>query len=187
MAVAVLNRSAAGAAAVAALALGAGMGIPACGAAQQRPTPNTLTRDTAAPAPRATIGDVAWLAGAWEAEAFGGVAEEVWNPPSAGAMVGMYKLRRADSVVFYELMLIVEQARSLSLLLKHFTPSLTGWEEKDEVVAFPLVRLDPNAVHFEGLTFVRLHPDTLRVFLRMRHADGTASEQTFVYRRVRGR
>lgn len=184
---AVLSRSAAGAAAVAALALGAVMGIPACGAAQQRATPNTLTRDTTMPPPRATIGDVAWLAGAWEAEAFGGVAEEVWNPPSAGTMVGMYKLRSADSVVFYELMLIVEQARSLALLLKHFTPSLTGWEEKNDVVAFPLVRLDPAAVHFDGLTFVRLHRDTLRVFLRMGRADGTATEQTFVYRRVAGR
>ena len=42
--------------------------------------------------------------------------------PSAGSMVGMFKLfSEEQGVNFYEIMLIVEQENSLSLLVKHFT------------------------------------------------------------------
>ena len=66
------------------------------------------------------------------------------------------------------------------LKLKHFNADLTGWEEKDRFVTFRLVRVTPEAVHFDGLTFRRDAPDRLSIFLALRDAKtGTMSEAAF--------
>jgi len=163
------------------LALAAGA-APA--AAQQRHTPNTFALDPDAPRPSATLADVAWIAGHWQGEALGGRVEEVWAPPMGGTMMGMYKLVNGDSIVFYELMTVVEEAGSVTLRLKHFNPDLSGWEEKDASVSFPLVGLEPGALYFDGLSFQRLDPDTLRVYLAIGGRDGSVREEVFDYRRV---
>lgn len=54
----------------------------------------------------ASIEVLAWLAGSWHGEGFGGHFEEVWSPPSAGTMVGSFKLVRGNEPVMYELVLI---------------------------------------------------------------------------------
>ena len=70
------------------------------------------------------------MAGHWQGEMFGGMAEEVWNPPSGNSMMGMYKLIKDGKTVFYEFFSIIEESNSLILKLKHFNPDMTGWEEK---------------------------------------------------------
>ena len=35
-----------------------------------------------------------WMVGHWQGEAFGGVCEEIWSPPSGGSMTGTFKLFR---------------------------------------------------------------------------------------------
>ena len=65
--------------------------LPAMGFAQSTRTENTLQLDDPDDRPAATIDDVAWLAGTWEGEAFGGTFEEVWMEPSLGTTVGSYK------------------------------------------------------------------------------------------------
>lgn len=152
--------------------------------AQTKPTPNTLSLADPSLAPAATIDDVAWIAGYWEGDAFGGTAEEIWSRPVAGTMVGVYKLIRGDAVVFYEILTIVESGKSLVLRLKHFNPDLSGWEEKDQSVSFPLVKLEPGVAYFDGMTFRREHPDTLRIFLASRERDGSFAEHDFRYRRA---
>jgi hypothetical protein len=52
--------------------------------------------------PEATLDDANWLIGSWTGTAFGKRFEEVWNPPSAGSMVGMFKLFGDDGVSMYE-------------------------------------------------------------------------------------
>ncbi|HUH11906.1 MAG TPA: DUF6265 family protein [Longimicrobiales bacterium] len=152
--------------------------------AQGRLTPNTLVRDAQAPAPAATLADAAWLAGSWRAEALGGIAEETWAPPSGGSMLGMFKLLHGGEVSFYEIFALVEQGGTLVLKLKHFDAQLRGWEEREEVVEFPLVRLGADTLWLEGLTFAREGPDRLIVHLAMGKGDAVR-EETFGYRRVR--
>jgi len=127
--------------------------------------------------PPATLADVDWLVGSWTGSAFDGTFEEVWNPPSAGSMVGMFKLLKGDEVVFYELLLIVAEAGSLNLKVKHFNADFTAWEEKQDFVNFRLVRLEENAIHFSGLSFYRIDEDEIHAYLRLHDGDRVWEEK----------
>jgi uncharacterized protein YijF (DUF1287 family) len=137
-----------------------------------------------ASSPPARIEDIAWIAGAWRCSALGGTAEETWSAPAGGSMMGMFRLYGEDGVSFYELMTISEQDGTLVLRLKHFAADLTGWEEKDETVIFPLVAVTPSAVQFDGLTFRREGDGGLRVFVSTEGRDGTRRELVFPYERI---
>ena len=152
--------------------------------AQSQNTKHTLSLDHTSNMPAATIQDAAWIAGHYQSEVFGGIGEEVWAPPLGGTMIGMFKVAKADSIVFYEFLIITEESNSLTLKLKHFHPDLKGWEEKEEFVSFPLVKLTDDAIYFDGLTFQKLDPDTLQVYLALRQK-GETSEVNFKYHRVR--
>lgn len=169
--------------AAAALIITATLATPA--AAQAPLTANTLRLDSAAARPRATLSDMQWLAGHWRGPSLGGTSEEAWTAPFGGSMMGSYKLVRGDSVIFYEILTIVEQDSALVLRLKHFNADLTGWEEKAEVRSFPLVRMTPEAAYFEGMTIRRVGADRLQVFVAIRMDDGTTQEAEFPYARVR--
>lgn len=134
-------------------------------------------------APSAALEDVAWFAGAWEGECFGQKCEEVWNPPSAGSMVGLYKLYDDDGVRFYELMLLTVEDGSLIMKVKHFNADFSAWEDKTEFVSFPLVELAPEAVHFHGLSFYRRGADELDIWIALRR-DGELREHRLTYRRA---
>ncbi len=149
-----------------------------------QPFEHTMQLDGKAPA-EATLEDVSWLVGSWEGEAFGERFEEVWNPASNGSMVGMFKvLQGEDRVNFYELMLLVEEQGSLSLKVKHFGEDFTAWEEKDDMVTFRLVKLQPNAIHFSGLSFYRLDKNRIDGYIAIRNSKGEVREEKLVYRRV---
>ncbi len=158
-------------------------GFPNTVSAQSLNTEHTYKLDDADSRPAASLQDVSWLVGSWSGEAFGNRFEEVWNPPSAGSMVGMWKLMDEEKVVFYELMLIVAEEGSLSLKVKHFNDDLTAWEEKDDYVRFRLVKFDENAVHFSGLSFHRINEDEIHAFIVLHH-EGEVREEKLVYRRV---
>lgn len=149
---------------------------------QTRHTENTLRLDEGGARPEATIADIAWLAGSWHAEAFGGQVEDVWSSPSAGTMMGMFKVIEGEAPSFYELQLIVEQEGSLAWLVKHFSADFTAWEEKAAFVTFPLIRMTESSAFFSGLTVRRASTDELRVFLAMDKEDGPV-EVEMIYRR----
>ena len=155
--------------------------------AQRTLTPNTLGVEDGAARPAASLADVAWLVGHWRGEALGGTVDEVWSSPRGDAMMGMFRLAHGDSVVFYELLTLVESEGSLSLRLKHFNADLTGWEKQDEVRVFPLVRRTPEAMYFHGMTFRPLGDDSLRIDLAMGQPGGTMREEQFLYKRIRSR
>jgi len=125
--------------------------------------------------PPASLADAGWLVGNWVGTGFGQRIEEVWNPPSAGSMVGMFKLF-GDEISLYELMLLAEENGSLVLKVRHFGADFSAWEDKTDFVRFPLVRLDDDALHFDGLSFYRDTPDMLRVYVRVRHGDAVREE-----------
>src|SRR5687767_15552524 len=64
--------------------------------AQQPPaltprTAHTLSAPADVAAPAASLSDVRWLEGHWSGTGLGGVCEEVWGRPTAGAMMGMFR------------------------------------------------------------------------------------------------
>lgn len=152
---------------------------------QVKLTEHTLKlNDDQAPA-SGTLSDVSWLVGSWQGTAFGNQFEEVWNPASAGTMVGMFKLFDDEKGVnFYELMLLREKDKSLELLVKHFSADFTAWEEKSDFVTFKLVQVEAKAVHFSGLSFYQKDQNNIDGYIVMKHKDGSRTEHQIKYQRV---
>ena len=138
--------------------------------AQEKLTEHTLQLAEGGTSPSARVTDFAWLEGHWQAEALGGNAEEIWSPPAAGTMVGMFRLVKDGEAAFYEIFTLTEEDETVLLRLKHFNSDLTGWEEKDETVDFPLVAFNKDQAWFDGLTYQRRGPDEIQVYLAMHTA-----------------
>jgi len=150
---------------------------------QSRNTQNTLKLDNPSLRPKATIESVAWLVGSWNGEAFGGAFEETWTAASSGTMVGTFKLMHNNQPTMYEFMLIIEEKGSLSVQLKHFNADFSGWEEKNEFVSFPLVKLTTNAAYFDGMTYRRDGPDRIKVYVAVEN-DGVVQEEELTFHRM---
>ena len=151
--------------------------------AQTPVTEHVVAAEAGALSPPATLADAAWLEGHWVGTGLGADAEEVWLGPAGGAMAGMFRLLSQGEVQFYEIWALVEEEGSLVLRLKHFDRGMVAWEEREEMVVFPLVALDEKTLWFDGLTMKRDGPDALTVWVAMERADGTVTEGEFVYRR----
>jgi hypothetical protein len=76
--------------------------------------------------------------------------------------------------------LIAEDRRGVVYKVKHFDPDFRAWEEKDEHVKFPLVRLEKGTAYFRGLTIQR-DGDRLTQYLAMKQADGSYNEVTLTF------
>lgn len=151
--------------------------------AQSIYTENTLKLDDPTNMPAAKVDDVAWLSGNWVAEAFGGLAEDIWSDPAGGAMVGMFRSVTKGEVNFYEIFTISEIEESLILRLKHFNEDLTGWEEKNVTQDFKLVSISDEGVWFEGFTILKKGSNEYQVFLAMGSSDGEVEEIEFNFTR----
>ncbi|MGK7370512.1 MAG: DUF6265 family protein [Candidatus Halalkalibacterium sp. M3_1C_030] len=145
--------------------------------------PNTMRIDSTMASPPATLQDIAWIQGHWQGEAFGGIVEEVWTPPLGGSMMCAFKLVVNNEVRFYELVTISEEENTLMLRLKHFHKDLKGWEEKNETVDFPLVKVTPGKVFFDGFTFERISENEMNIYVIIGE-EGKEQETKFNYKRV---
>jgi len=85
------------------------------------------------------IDAIAWMAGNWKGQAFGGEAEETWSRPAGGMMMGMFRLVDKGKVEFLEFEQIIEQEQALVFKVKHFTAAFVGWEEKEKAIEFKTV------------------------------------------------
>lgn len=133
----------------------------------------------------ASVEDVAWLAGSWRGEAFGGTFEETWNPPSGGTMVGLFKLLEDGEVKMYEIMRIAEVEGRVVLEVKHFSADFVAWEDKAEAVRFPLEEATPERAAFAGLIFTRQEDGTVTADLSMKSPAGETRVERLLYRPVR--
>lgn len=124
------------------------------------------------------------MAGHWRGVGLNGTVDEIWSTPMGSRMMGAFQNLVADTLVLYELMAFVEEENSLALWVKHFNPDLSGWEEKEDKVVFPLVRIDTAAAYFHGLTFERVDDDTLHVYLAFTREGRPVSETMLTYRRM---
>lgn len=151
--------------------------------AQTAVSPHTLKLDDPTRRPPAKLADLDWLEGRWDGTGFGARAEEIWTGVDGQSLLGMFRLVKDGSPLFYEIIVIVEEAGSLVMRLKHFDSTLKGWEEKEVFVSFPLVKLEGRTAWFEGLTYSRGDDDKLRVWLLQKSKDGAAKEAEFVFER----
>jgi hypothetical protein len=119
--------------------------------------PEIREKDAGAASPAATIDDVGFLSGHWIGSGLGACSEEFMAEPAGGQIMGMFRQMSAEGGLrFYEFYSIQENAGSLVLKIKHFNPDLTGWEEKNDTVDFPLVAIEGATAYFDGLTFARI-------------------------------
>ena len=104
--------------------------------------------------PPAALDQMDWLVGQWSGTGIGGApAMESWLPPTGPTMVGTF-VQTSDEggIQFSEILYLMEEEGTLVLRLKHFNADLTGWEEKDGMLTFRLVAIEPCAAYFHALT-----------------------------------
>lgn len=128
---------------------------------------------------------VSWLAGHWVGEGLGGWNETLWSPPRAGTMMGVYRHIRDGRVVFYEFLTLTMADDTLVKALKHFDPDMTGWEQPTESVRFPLLRVEPDAVYFDGMTYRRDGPDGMEITVMLGPDPDHLRPEVFTFRRAR--
>jgi len=153
--------------------------------AQSQRTEHTFKLDDPDNPPPGTLADASLLVGSWTGTAFGGALEEVWNPPSAGSMVGLFKLMHDGEVSFYEILLLTEEEGTLNLKVKHFSADFSAWEEKEDHVTFRFIKAEENALHFSGISFYRINDDEMHAYIVMRSGD-EVREEKLVYHRAAG-
>ncbi|MBQ95773.1 MAG: hypothetical protein CL510_08110 [Actinobacteria bacterium] len=136
--------------------------------------------------PPATLDDVKWLVGQWAGEGIGGQpAYESWLPPTGGTMVGTFVQQAdADTIRFTEHLYLMEEAGTLVLRLKHFNADLTGWEEKDDMLTFRLIAMEPCAAYFRSLTLRCEGENGLLAAVRMKSDGGEINELIFRFERT---
>ena len=130
--------------------------------------------------PKASLEEIAWMEGHWKGEAFGGITEEIWSPPLGGSMMFSFKLAVDGVVNFYELGHIRELDATLVYELKHFGGDLKGWEEKEEVKTFKLIKVGVNRLYFDGFTFERVNENEINIY-GLIHLVDKAKEVKFNY------
>jgi len=98
---------------------------------------------------RATIDDLAWLAGSWYGHIGEDPIDEHWSAPAGGVMIGMFRWLKQGRLHMYEFLAIEPDGDGgLVLRLKHFHEGLVAWEGKSLVRAFPLVELGNRQAAF---------------------------------------
>lgn len=143
---------------------------------------NTMSLEAGATSPTAALDQIAWMEGHWKGEAFGGITEEIWSPPLGESMMFSFKLVVEGKVNFYELGHIRQQKETLVFELKHFGNDLKGWEEKDEVQSFKLIKIDVNRAYFEGFTFEKVSDSEINIY-GLIHQNGAEEEVKFNYKK----
>ena len=144
---------------------------------------NTIELPEDGQSPKADLNDVAWIAGHWKGEAFGGITEEFWSPPLGDSMMFAYKLTNNNQVSLYEIGHIKQVGETLILQLKHFHGNMTAWEEKEETVDFKLVKIQDNWVYFDNYSFEKVSDNEMNLYVVIGQQDGTNQEVKFNYKR----
>lgn len=153
--------------------------------AQTAFTENTFQLDEGAKPATAELEKFNFLVGRWVGTGLGGECEEVFLPVWNNTMTGSFRYAREGKLVFSEFFSMHSDENGVALRLKHFHPDMVGWEEKDGMVKFPLIKVEDNAAYFGGLTYKLVGPNELHVWVAMRNQPtGEAHDAAFVFKRV---
>jgi hypothetical protein len=81
--------------------------------------------------PKATVDDLAWMAGRWEERNGDSVFEEWWLPPAGKTLAAVSREVRDGATRMYELSAIEpDEAGGLVLLIRHFGAGLAPWKQE---------------------------------------------------------
>ena len=95
-----------------------------------------------------SVDDLAWIAGNWEGDIFGGPIQEMWTAPKGGSMAGVSRMGASAKRATYEALLIETIDGVPTMFLRHFSSQLAGREGK-EAMKYPLQSLDKNTAVFK--------------------------------------
>jgi hypothetical protein len=133
------------------------------------------------------IKDLVFMSGKWTTKGEWGDMEENWSQPMGNCMMCSYRCVKDGKVVFYEFIVIEQQASGPVMKLRHFSPGNIGWEEKDKPYDYPLIYLDEKAARFErpdkktSLTFQRVDQSHMKVILERQDKEGKWVQDEFNY------
>jgi hypothetical protein len=156
---------------------------------------SSLAQDSigTAPAARATIQQVAFIAGQWTGTLGDRHIEQHWMAPVGTSMVAAYRNVQGTEPKLYELLVIEQEGDGLALRIKHFAPGagLVGRQPQGESVNHRLVKVEGQTAVFEGtgenparVTFRRKAADALDIVVA-RLRDGKIAETVFAYTKVK--
>lgn len=159
------------------------------------PASSALAQDTIGTAPpvKATVQQVAFIAGQWTGMLGDRHIEQHWMAPVGTSMVAAYRNVQGTEPKLYELLVIEQEGDALMLRIKHFAPGpgLVGRQPQGESVNHRLVKVAGQTAVFEGtgenptrVTFTRKSADALDIVVA-RLRDGKIAETVFPYTRVK--
>ena len=141
-------------------------------AAAQTPPP-------ARPPARASIAQVAWIAGTWSGEAGGATFEERWTPPAGGAMLAVSRTLKGDRMIAFEFLRIVERSGGLVYMAQPEGRPPTDFVLTE--IATETATFENPAHDFPKMIRYAKRPDGS---LEARISDGAQRAQSFVFRRA---
>lgn len=142
-------------------------------------TSATAAAQTPRPPAKASISQVAWIAGTWSGGAGGTTFEERWTPPAGGAMLAVSRTLKGDRMVAFEFLRIVERNGGLV-----YVAQPDGRPPTD----FVLTEIAADSATFENPSHD--FPKMIRYAkqadgsLEARISDGGQRAQSFVFRRT---
>jgi len=122
--------------------------------------------------------------GVLPAPGFDGEVEETWLPSAGGAMLGTFRLIAKERVSFYELMTIEDRLDGPVMLLKHFDPDLSSWEEKHETNVWPGEPVEDGFARFGPVEYERTGEDSLTTRVEVENG-GEITRHELTFRRAR--
>ena len=97
-----------------------------------------------------SVAALAWMTGTWAGPVGPGVIEENWTTPKAGAIQAVVRMTAAGKTSMVELIVIEEEAGSLTLRLQQWDP---GFKPRTPAPStMKLVELGDNTVRFEAVS-----------------------------------
>lgn len=149
------------------------------------------TAPAAPPTATSELEDFSFVSGRWLAEVDGDVLEEWWGEPVGNCVVGSFRWMHGDKARFYEYMIIEKREEQVWFHLRHFSPGLVAWEEKDEAMSYPLLRLTETEAVFEHesrnepkrFVYRRENENTLVVEIHSVNEAGETRKQGFTFTR----
>lgn len=142
--------------------------------------------------PKNTLAQFAWLAGYWQGQWGPRLAQQVWMPPQAGTMVGVFQLSENTKTLVVEIYTIVSTPNGISLRVRHFTSSLVPWPaDKSGPALLNLKSIDSKSIVFENATggqpkrwlMARTGPDTFVQTFEIAQGHGQQQLARIVYQR----
>jgi hypothetical protein len=148
-----------------------------------------ISGNSFAQATKASVSQLAFMAGTWTQKSTWGDMEEFWGEPMGDSMVSSFRVVKDGKAAFYEFVVIEEQNQVPVFKMRHFNRGSIGWEDKDKPLLFYLVDIQKNKADFElkdksvHLTYQLVSPDKLDVILFEKDKKGKLQKDVFNYSR----